>query len=178
MICGALQTLNEEAFEDVASTERGAGSTVAPGETLSQQLAPIREGSEFSASMDSGLSVTAAFNNLHNNCNNNATLLGGARRSSSSSGSYNNLQGVGGIKSSTNHLSAPMNLTELLIGGVGRGGGDNLNCNYTSKSFTDLSRDNNPVVEVEVGDGPQQLNKYATVVVMSQYPQNLNDTSL
>lgn len=53
MICGALQTLNEEAFEDVASNEMGP----APGETLSQQLAPIREGSEFSTSMDSGLSV-------------------------------------------------------------------------------------------------------------------------
>lgn len=57
MICGALQTLNEEAFEDVASNEM---SGVAPGETLSQQLAPIRE--EFNTSMDSDLSALGPSN--------------------------------------------------------------------------------------------------------------------
>lgn len=57
MICGALQTLNEEAFEDVASNEIGVSAT---GETLGQQLAPIREGSEFSLSLDSGLGTHGA----------------------------------------------------------------------------------------------------------------------
>lgn len=44
MICGALQTLNEDAFEDVAVSERPSPT----GELLVQQfsLAPISEGLE------------------------------------------------------------------------------------------------------------------------------------
>ncbi|XP_058464237.1 kinase D-interacting substrate of 220 kDa isoform X3 [Malaya genurostris] len=42
MICGALQTLNEDAFEDVVGSERPSPS----GEMFSQYLAPIRESSE------------------------------------------------------------------------------------------------------------------------------------
>lgn len=45
MICGALQTLNEDAFEDVVSSERASPT----GEMYSQfSLAPIRESSELS----------------------------------------------------------------------------------------------------------------------------------
>lgn len=171
MICGALQTLNEEAFEDVASTER---SGVAPGETLSQQLAPIREGSEFSASLDSGLSVTAALTNL----NNNGNLIGaGARRSSSNS--HSNLQGISGSKSSTNNLiggsSASMDLTELLIGA---GDGNNFHRIYTTKCITDPHRDHVVEVEEEEPQPEQHENKDATIIAMSQFSQNLNDTSL
>lgn len=42
MICGALQTLNEDAFEDVIGSERPSPT----GEMFSQYLAPIRESSE------------------------------------------------------------------------------------------------------------------------------------
>lgn len=43
MICGALQTLNEDAFEDVVGSERPSPT----GEMFSSQyLAPIRESSE------------------------------------------------------------------------------------------------------------------------------------
>lgn len=42
MICGALQTLNEDAFEDVVGSERPSPT----GEMFSQYLAPIRESSE------------------------------------------------------------------------------------------------------------------------------------
>lgn len=53
MICGALQTLNEEAFEDVISNDRGGGSgNNSTGETLGQQLAPIRESFEFNTPSD------------------------------------------------------------------------------------------------------------------------------
>uniref|UniRef100_A0A182MWK2 Uncharacterized protein n=1 Tax=Anopheles culicifacies TaxID=139723 RepID=A0A182MWK2_9DIPT len=43
MICGALQTLNEDAFEDVVSSSERPSPT---GEMFSQYLAPIRESSE------------------------------------------------------------------------------------------------------------------------------------
>lgn len=46
MICGALQTLNEDAFEDVIGSERSPTNGPS-GEILLQQLAPICEGSEF-----------------------------------------------------------------------------------------------------------------------------------
>lgn len=64
MICGALQTLNEEAFEDVASSERPSPSGLPTGEMLAQlQLAPIRESSEFGSPCDDGQFIT------HNNLN-------------------------------------------------------------------------------------------------------------
>lgn len=46
MICGALQTLNEDAFEDVAISERPSPSNGSTGELFVQQqyaLEPIRE---------------------------------------------------------------------------------------------------------------------------------------
>lgn len=56
MICGALQTLNEEAFEDVVCSERPSPSpTGQPGEMnalLQQQLAPIRESVEYGSLLD------------------------------------------------------------------------------------------------------------------------------
>lgn len=50
MICGALQTLNEEAFEDVVGSERPSPTGGQPGEQL--QLAPIRESAEYGSFTD------------------------------------------------------------------------------------------------------------------------------
>lgn len=67
MICGALQTLNEEAFEDVPANELDPSvAEVIQEEQLSAYLTPIREGSERSVSMDSDLCVTALALNKSN----------------------------------------------------------------------------------------------------------------
>jgi ankyrin repeat-rich membrane spanning protein len=52
MICGALQTLNEDAFEDVAGSEsqRQSPTNGITGELYFQHLTPIRESSEFGGS--------------------------------------------------------------------------------------------------------------------------------
>ncbi|KRF80420.1 kinase D-interacting substrate of 220 kDa isoform X3 [Drosophila virilis] len=80
MICGALQTLNEEAFEDVASSERPSPSGLPTGEMLAAaaqlQLAPIRESSEFGSPSDDQninnlLQYNANNNNSQSNNNNN-----------------------------------------------------------------------------------------------------------
>lgn len=47
MICGALQTLNEDAFEDVVSNERSPSNGPGEQNILMQHLTTIREGSEF-----------------------------------------------------------------------------------------------------------------------------------
>jgi len=58
MICGALQTLNEEAFEDVLGSERPSPTGGSAGEmSVQQQLAPIRESSEFGSPPDDALMI-------------------------------------------------------------------------------------------------------------------------
>lgn len=52
MICGALQTLNEEAFEDVVGSERPSPTGGQQGEQPQLQLAPIRESAEYSSFVD------------------------------------------------------------------------------------------------------------------------------
>lgn len=148
MICGALQTLNEEAFEDVAST---GGGGVAPGETLSQQLAPIREGSEFSASLDSGLVVNN--NNNHNVFIGESEAIGGRIR--------NNITRDGRDDCSSQHA---LNIVELLDDGGGGGGvGDRTNSN----------------INREQGQDNSTWSQDSTVIVMSQYTQqNMDDTSV
>lgn len=144
MICGALQTLNEEAFEDVAGNDLGSGgSVVAPGETLSQQLAPIREASEFSTSMDSGLSVAAT------GLNNNSILKIG---------------GGGGV-GSFGHSVMSWNITnprEDSLVSEGTHSAVNMGC---VGSEEELHR-------------PQVANKDTTIIVMSPFTQNMDDTSL
>ncbi|XP_017960470.1 kinase D-interacting substrate of 220 kDa isoform X3 [Drosophila navojoa] len=75
MICGALQTLNEEAFEDVASSERPSPSGLPTGEMLAAaaqlQLAPIRESSEFGSPSDEQKIHNLLQYNINNNNNNN-----------------------------------------------------------------------------------------------------------
>lgn len=76
MICGALQTLNEEAFEDVVASERpsptGGPST---GETIA--LTPIQETAEHERSLAYSNDDTTdrrqldTISNSHNNYNNN-----------------------------------------------------------------------------------------------------------
>lgn len=80
MICGALQTLNEDAFEDVASSERPSPSGLPTGEMIAAatqlHLAPIRESSEFGSPSDeqkfnNNLLPYVANNNNNNNNNSN-----------------------------------------------------------------------------------------------------------
>lgn len=77
MICGALQTLNEEAFEDVASSERPSPSGLPTGEMLAAasqlQLAPICETSEFGSPADEQrMQQLLQYNNNNNNNNGNS----------------------------------------------------------------------------------------------------------
>lgn len=91
MICGALQTLNEEAFEDVIGSERPSPTGGPPsGEMFAHQLEPIREITENGLSprestcpphygfamQDHHLQQTH-YNCLNNNNNNNGTLNSG-----------------------------------------------------------------------------------------------------
>lgn len=161
MICGALQTLNEEAFEDVASNEM---TGVAPGETLSQQLAPIREGSEFSSSVDSGLSVPAFHNS--NSSNNNSFLRGAGVRGGGLSG--NNLLLLGQTKANTNFLGGGGPSSASLVDYEGGAGESSLN-----------------IAALQVEQQQQELqppqHKDATIIVMSQsFAQNksIDDTSV
>lgn len=70
MICGALQTLNEEAFEDVVGSELPSPTGAQPGELtmlllqhqqqqLQQQLAPIRESVECGSITDDATSSSS-----------------------------------------------------------------------------------------------------------------------
>ncbi|KAL5286345.1 KIDINS220 family protein [Megaselia abdita] len=70
MICGALQTLNEEAYEDVASSDRPTGAAITPPPSNQPtsgelHLEPIRESSEFGSPCDD-----SRYNNIINNSNN------------------------------------------------------------------------------------------------------------
>ncbi|EDV36140.2 uncharacterized protein Dana_GF12810, isoform B [Drosophila ananassae] len=73
MICGALQTLNEEAFEDVAISERPSPTGEMMAAVAQLQLAPIRESSEFGSPSDEQMHL-----------NNNKYLHAGYNRSASS----------------------------------------------------------------------------------------------
>ncbi|KAM7344632.1 ankyrin repeat-rich membrane spanning isoform 5-T5 [Cochliomyia hominivorax] len=79
MICGALQTLNEDAFEDVASSERPSPSGLPTGEMIAAatqlHLAPIRESSEFGSPSDEqkyNNNILPYVSNNNNNNNNNS----------------------------------------------------------------------------------------------------------
>ena len=76
MICGALQTLNEEAFEDVIGSERPS-PTGLPGEMISQQLEPIRESAEFSSNVEDNSSYHGYLLRDENHFNNfdNPTVI-------------------------------------------------------------------------------------------------------
>ena len=104
MICGALQTLNEEAFEDVASSERPSPSGLPTGEMLAAaaqlQLAPIRESSEFGSPSDD-----LKFNHFLQYANNN---------------NYGNFH-----TQQNNHSDSTHSLQSIGIGGGGGGVGGN-----------------------------------------------------
>ncbi|XP_053671000.1 kinase D-interacting substrate of 220 kDa [Anopheles nili] len=72
MICGALQTLNEDAFEDVVSGSERPSPT---GEMFSQHLAPIRESSEIGSPPRLTYNLTNP--NLTELATSNGTLNGG-----------------------------------------------------------------------------------------------------
>ncbi|XP_013108255.2 kinase D-interacting substrate of 220 kDa isoform X10 [Stomoxys calcitrans] len=129
MICGALQTLNEDAFEDVASSERPSPSGLPTGEMIAAaaqlQLAPIRESSEFGSPSDE-----QKFNNnllpyhvTNNNNNNNNKLTAADYNRSVSSHSLHSLSGglqMGNGLTSANSCSSSNN------GSIPAGGGINL----------------------------------------------------
>nr|XP_016928710.1 kinase D-interacting substrate of 220 kDa isoform X5 [Drosophila suzukii] len=83
MICGTLQTLNEEAYEDVASSERPSPTGEMLAAAAQLQLAPIRESSEFGSPSDDQMQYGVKISN-HNNNNNNQYLHAEYNRSVSS----------------------------------------------------------------------------------------------
>ncbi|XP_020802490.1 kinase D-interacting substrate of 220 kDa isoform X2 [Drosophila serrata] len=101
MICGTLQTLNEEAYEDVANSSERPSPT---GEMLAAaaqlQLAPIRESSEFGSPSDDlkQYGVSGSSSTTNNNNNNNKYLHAEYNRSASSHSlqSLSTLVGSGG----------------------------------------------------------------------------------
>lgn len=103
MICGALQTLNEEAFEDVAISERPSPTGEMMAAVAQLQLAPIRESSEFGSPSDDQMHL-----------NNNKYLHAGYNRSASSH-SLQSLSTLVGAPSAhsihTSHLGNGNNLS-------------------------------------------------------------------
>lgn len=78
MICGALSTLNEDAFEDVTSNQNPNSTTGSTGELILQQnyLAPITE--EFGSptrSFESFFDDANQYEIVNNNSNNNINRL-------------------------------------------------------------------------------------------------------
>jgi ankyrin repeat-rich membrane spanning protein len=72
MICGALQTLNEEAFEDVVGSDRPSPDTL--GEMFGTHLAPIKENSEYGSPPRLSYSTNSLCSDSFqptSNCNNN-----------------------------------------------------------------------------------------------------------
>jgi len=67
MICGTLQTLNEEAYEDVASSERPSPTGEMLAAVAQLQLAPIRESSEFGSPSDDQKQYGVKISNNNNN---------------------------------------------------------------------------------------------------------------
>lgn len=99
MICGALSTLNEEASEDVANSERPSPMGLPTGEMLAAaaqiHLATIRESSEFgSPSDDQKINNLLQFatNNNYNDFNGQKYITSEYNRSASS----HSLQSLGG----------------------------------------------------------------------------------
>lgn len=116
MICGALQTLNEEAFEDVLGSERPSPTGGPSGELLAQQdmhsfvphhlsqlqqskqpqsqLAPIKEGTEQSQSSWGGLGqrTTHAISTTNNMLMGNNMLTGSDRHNHQHSSYINHPQ--------------------------------------------------------------------------------------
>jgi len=68
MICGTLQTLNEEAYEDVASSERPSPTGEMLAAAAQLQLAPIRESSEFGSPSDDQMQYGVKISNHNNWC--------------------------------------------------------------------------------------------------------------
>lgn len=112
MICGALQTLNEEAFEDVVGSERPSPTGMGPsGELLAQQdtlhtqtitphylsqtgkqsqLTPIREGTELCTRTQPSATRRASYGFINNLLNS----FGGQSSSQSSNNSQNSANAV------------------------------------------------------------------------------------
>lgn len=125
MICGALQTLNEDAFEDVASSERPSPSGLPTGEMLAAaaqlHLAPIRESSEFGSPSDEQKINIDLLPFVSNNNNNN-------------SNNYNTPQQNKNSTTTDYNRSASSNSLYSLSGGMNMGNGINSTITNNSNS--------------------------------------------
>ncbi|XP_030381684.1 kinase D-interacting substrate of 220 kDa isoform X3 [Scaptodrosophila lebanonensis] len=117
MICGALQTLNEEAFEDVASSERPSPSGMPTGEMLAAaaqlQLAPIRESSEFGSPSDEQKITNILQYNINANNNNN-----NSSQQKYLQGDYNRSASTYSLQSLTEGLQMRLDLDKTSAGAV------------------------------------------------------------
>ena len=124
MICGALQTLNEDAFEDVVSSSERPSPT---GEMFSQYLAPIRESSEIGSPPRLTYNLTNP--NLTDLAASNGTLngddsgvggggsvgVGGGGGGSTSSGNHLGLRSGSGRHSRSHSLHDDASLTSIVV---------------------------------------------------------------
>uniref|UniRef100_A0A182P1J7 Uncharacterized protein n=1 Tax=Anopheles epiroticus TaxID=199890 RepID=A0A182P1J7_9DIPT len=122
MICGALQTLNEDAFEDVVSSSERPSPT---GEMFSQYLAPIRESSEIGSPPRLTYNLTNP--NLTDLAASNGTLNGddsgvggggsggGGAAGSSSISSHLGLRSSSGRHSRSHSLHDETALTSIVV---------------------------------------------------------------
>lgn len=123
MICGALQTLNEEAFEDVASSERPSPSGLPTGEMLAAasqlQLAPICETSEFGSPGDEQKIQNLLQYNNNNNNNGNNNNNSGTQQQKHLTNDYNRSASSHSLQSLNAGAAGGMQMSQ----GNGYGGG-------------------------------------------------------
>lgn len=133
MICGALQTLNEEAFEDVASSERPSPSGLPTGEMLAAaaqlQLAPICETSEFGSPSDEQMVNNLLQYNNNNNTNNNNNSA------SSNSAPQSKYQNAEYSRSASSHSLQSLNAA---AGAAGASGGLQMRLGNANNGSADL----------------------------------------
>lgn len=204
MICGALQTLNEEAFEDVASSERPSPSGLPTGEMLAAasqlQLAPICESSEFGSPADeqrmqSLLQYNNNNNNNNGNSNNNNNNNSGAQQQhgqqeqqhkylnkdynrSASSHSLQSLNAgaVGGMSTQLSQGNNGSTVDLISVGGGGGGYGGSYGGGSNTYYGARLTRPNSIADELLIE--PMTPCTVPTVVVVPNSDSVYDDTKL
>lgn len=176
MICGALQTLNEEAFEDVASSERPSPSGLPTGEMLAAaaqlQLAPIRESSEFGSPSDEQKIHNLLRYNINNNNNNNNDY-----NRSASSHSLQSLNAGGAAGGGLQMRMGNGNSSADLINVGGGGGGGAGSMFYNQHSLAHGARPSSIADELLI-EPMTPYSQVPTVVVVPNSDQVYDDTKL
>lgn len=204
MICGALQTLNEEAFEDVASSERPSPSGLPTGEMLAAasqlQLAPICETSEFGSPGDEQkIHNLLQYNNNNNNNGNNNNNSSGSQQQKYLNNDYNrsasshslqslNAGAAGGMQMSQGNGSGStvdlINVGGGVYGGYsGGGGGNSSNTHYGQHHGARLTRPNSIADELLIDPmspsySTASTTMVPTVVVVPNSDSVYDDTKL